>query len=86
MALRRPFGNVGLGTLGAALRNGWRQLTRALAERRRVRRNYEELMRLSDRQLADIGIAREDITAVAHGGPAQPANENRAQVRPSHAA
>ena len=44
-----------------------RALGARLAEWRRQRRTYDILMRCSDRTLADIGIAREDIALVARG-------------------
>ncbi len=34
---------------------------------REYRRNFDELSRLSDRELADIGIERSDIPRVASG-------------------
>ena len=36
----------------------------------RAARSYEELSRLSDHSLADIGLNREDIAQMAYSGPA----------------
>jgi uncharacterized protein YjiS (DUF1127 family) len=50
------------GTAGAL-----RALGARVAKWQRQRRTYDILMRCSDRTLADIGIAREDIALVARG-------------------
>jgi uncharacterized protein YjiS (DUF1127 family) len=42
-------------------------IVRAIAAFREYRRNVAELSQLSDRDLADIGIARSDIRRVAAG-------------------
>lgn len=50
--------------LGAA----WTLLRQGLAEGRRLHASYERLSRLSDSELARLGLAREEIPqAVAHG-------------------
>jgi uncharacterized protein YjiS (DUF1127 family) len=43
----------------------------AVAEWRRRRRAYAELMSLDDRTLADIGIRRSQIAGVVFGNPSQ---------------
>ena len=40
-----------------------------IASWRREREAVRELSRLSDRELADLGIARSDIRAIAEGAP-----------------
>ncbi|HWL80642.1 MAG TPA: DUF1127 domain-containing protein [Roseomonas sp.] len=50
--------------IGRWIRNAARALFRAVAEYPRRRRVYEELATLSDRELADIGLNRGDITHV----------------------
>ncbi|MFC3133517.1 DUF1127 domain-containing protein [Microbaculum marinum] len=44
-----------------------RRVSDALARRRETDRIYSELARMSDRDLADIGVSRSDIYAVAAG-------------------
>lgn len=71
-SLRRIFGRLGqaLAAVGAALVS-W-------PERRAT---YDRLRRLSDRELADIGLTRGDIARVFEPGfvvPAAPANANAA--------
>jgi uncharacterized protein YjiS (DUF1127 family) len=52
---------------GRRLRGALRSLLAGLASWQERRRTYDALMRCSDRVLADIGIAREDIPLVARG-------------------
>lgn len=73
--------------LGGMAATVGRTVTRAVIEpvqrRRRVRAAYRELMALDDRMLADIGLRRVDIPAVARGaGWAQPRTRVRAVDRP----
>jgi uncharacterized protein YjiS (DUF1127 family) len=53
--------------LAAAFSGTAGALCARVAKRQRQRRTYAILMRCSDRTLADIGIAREDIALVARG-------------------
>lgn len=74
-ALRRGFGRIGqaLAAVGAALLT-WP--TR--------RATYEKLRRLTDRELADIGLTRGDVFRVFEPDfrlPANPANANAAMAR-----
>ena len=46
---------------------GWHGLLSTLARRRQQRQTTDALMRCSDRVLADVGIARENIPLVARG-------------------
>lgn len=57
----------GIGYLFAPLGRILRRLAAAAAMRREGDRIFSELSRLSDRDLADIGIARSDIRAIAAG-------------------
>jgi uncharacterized protein YjiS (DUF1127 family) len=73
--------------LGGMAATAGRTVTRTVIEparrRRRVRVAYRELMALDDRMLADIGLRRVDIPAVARGaGWAQPQARVRAVDRP----
>jgi uncharacterized protein YjiS (DUF1127 family) len=52
---------------GQRLSGALRPLLAGWARRRERRRTYDALMRCSDRVLADIGIAREDIPLIASG-------------------
>ena len=47
--------------------NYFRKLEKKCEHNRNVRSTIKELSKLSDRELNDIGIARGDIWAVAHG-------------------
>lgn len=40
-------------------------VARAFANWRKYRQTYNELNRMSDRELSDIGVARADITRIA---------------------
>lgn len=78
--LQRAFAGLGraLAAIGTAL-TSW-------PERRST---YENLRRLTDRELADIGLTRGDITRVFEPGfqvPQRPANANAPVARPSRAA
>ena len=53
------------GRTSAALRGLFARLEARIAYRLRYRATVEELDRLTDRQLADIGISRGNIVAVA---------------------
>lgn len=57
---------VGRGTVGAArwLASAVGTAVRAFGEAVTARRTYEVLSRLSDRELADIGLTREEIPSV----------------------
>jgi len=52
---------------GRGVARGWKALLSPLTQRRRQLRTADALMRCSDRVLADVGIAREDIALVARG-------------------
>lgn len=47
------------------------RMAAAMAERRKLRRAYEELSALDDRSLADIGISRSEIRYVLTHSPAR---------------
>ena len=49
------------------LANWFKNLNTKLQHRRQVRETINELSRLSDRELNDMGLARGDIYSVAHG-------------------
>jgi uncharacterized protein YjiS (DUF1127 family) len=44
-------------------------LNEARIRRKEIRRTINELSRLTDRELNDMGVARGDIYAIAHGDP-----------------
>ncbi|HEX3346770.1 MAG TPA: DUF1127 domain-containing protein [Acetobacteraceae bacterium] len=46
---------------------GFGRIGRWLSERRRIGRTMAELQRYTDRELADMGLARSDIPLVARG-------------------
>jgi uncharacterized protein YjiS (DUF1127 family) len=52
---------------GRGVARGWQGASLSLARRRQQWRTADALMRCSDRVLADVGIAREDIALVARG-------------------
>jgi uncharacterized protein YjiS (DUF1127 family) len=52
---------------GRGVARGWNALLSPLTQRRRQWQTADALMRCSDRVLADVGIAREDIPLVARG-------------------
>ena len=49
----------------ARLADTWQELRRHRAERRLFRRTHAELSRMTDRELADVGISRFQIADVA---------------------
>lgn len=49
------------------LANWFKNLNTKLQHRRQVRQTINELSRLSDYELNDMGIARGDIYSIAHG-------------------
>jgi uncharacterized protein YjiS (DUF1127 family) len=52
----------------ARLKSAWSLLQDGLSEGRRLHASYDRLRRLSDSELARMGLAREEIPqAVAHG-------------------
>jgi len=71
----RPFGYIHanskrrLGHLGREIRRMtmllWGNLVRLYKRWRAYERTYEELMRLDDRELADINVRRSDIDFIA---------------------
>ena len=63
-AHRQPTRGIGRDLLGWVF-----QLITWLENRRRLRRDTNELMSLSDRDLADIGLTRADIYYAVHRDP-----------------
>ena len=58
------------GTIGLSGVAAWfKRLNAKIQKRRQINRTMNELSRLSDRELNDMGLARGDIYAVAHGDP-----------------
>jgi len=55
------------GALGA-LRTLWGRIADPITRAMQYRRTYAELASLDDRTLADLGISRSDIPAIAAGG------------------
>lgn len=51
----------------------------AIAEWHRRRMAYEELMSLSDRSLADIGISRSQVRSIVYAEPGSEAAPTRAE-------
>ena len=49
--------------------NWFKNLDARLEQHRKIKHTMKQLHSLSDRELNDIGIARGDIWAVAHGDP-----------------
>ena len=49
----------------ARLTDAWDDMRRRRAERRSFRRTHAELSRMTDRELADVGITRLEIADVA---------------------
>ena len=47
----------------------FKRLNAKIKQQRQIKRTINELSRLSDRELNDMGLARGDIYAVAHGDP-----------------
>lgn len=45
----------------------WERLQEQLAEQRKVQKTLDELSRLSDKELRDLGISRSDIWSLATG-------------------
>jgi uncharacterized protein YjiS (DUF1127 family) len=52
---------------GRGVARGWHALVSTLLRRRQQRQTTDALLRCSDRVLADIGIAREDIPLIREG-------------------
>jgi uncharacterized protein YjiS (DUF1127 family) len=65
----------------ALVRGGARRLWRRLARDAENARAARELGRMSDRDLADIGLYRCDIPAIAAGGARRLANGRKLNVR-----
>lgn len=57
----------GIAWLGRQVWSGLRGIARSFSEAQAARRTYEELSRLSDRELADMGLTRSNIPAVVAG-------------------
>jgi uncharacterized protein YjiS (DUF1127 family) len=57
------FSLIGLSSIS----NWFKKLDTELKQYRRVKQTMKELQKLNDRELNDIGIARGDIWAIAHG-------------------
>jgi uncharacterized protein YjiS (DUF1127 family) len=57
----------GFAWLARQIWSGLRGVARSFSEAQAARRTYEQLSRLSDHDLADMGLTREDIPAVAVG-------------------
>jgi uncharacterized protein YjiS (DUF1127 family) len=51
----------------SSVANWFKKLDAQLQQHRRVKDTMKELQKLTDRELNDIGLARGDIWAVAHG-------------------
>jgi len=47
--------------------NWFKNLNQTLQQRRLARQTYNELSRLSDRDLQDLGIGRSDIRSISNG-------------------
>jgi len=62
----------GIGNLFGALVRGVRRIPAAIAKQHEADRIISELSRMSNRDLADLGIARSDIAAIAAGTYARP--------------
>ncbi len=58
---------AGIAWLGRQLWSGLRHVTTSFGEAQAARRAYQELSRLSDRELADMGLTRSNIPAVVAG-------------------
>ena len=58
-----------------SIANLLQRVAAAMAERRKLRRAFEELSALDDRSLADIGISRSEIRYVLAHSPARGAPE-----------
>lgn len=57
----------GIAWLGRQIWAGLREVASSLDKAQAAHRTYEELSRLSDRELADIGLTRSNIPAVVAG-------------------
>jgi uncharacterized protein YjiS (DUF1127 family) len=57
----------GFAWLARQIWSGLREVARSFSEAQAARRSYEQLSRLSDHELADMGLTREDIPAVVVG-------------------
>jgi uncharacterized protein YjiS (DUF1127 family) len=57
----------GFAWLARQIWSGLREVARSFSEAQAARRTYEQLSRLSDRELADMGLTREGIPAVVVG-------------------
>jgi uncharacterized protein YjiS (DUF1127 family) len=57
----------GFAWLSRQIWSGLRGVARSFSEAQAAKRTYEQLSRLSDRELADMGLTREDIPAVVVG-------------------
>ena len=60
-----------------------KDITAAYRFQRDVRRTMNELAKLTDRELNDIGLARGDIYAVAHGDVTLRRNAENAEENPN---
>jgi len=54
------------------LRQAWTSVTKAIARQFRGRAVYQELSDLPDHLLEDIGVRRDQVSAVAYGGLTRP--------------
>lgn len=63
----RPAGDRNSGFV-ASIVKAVRSLAAGIAERRRLAREFDELQRMDDRMLADIGITRGEIDHVIQHG------------------
>lgn len=50
------------------LKDMWERLQEQLAESRKIQKTVNELSKLSNKELHDIGISRSDIYRIAAGG------------------
>jgi len=68
ISARKYFRLRGITVMNSRILKGLYRLGAAIHERRQRARTAAELSRLTDRQLADIGISRGDIPSVAARG------------------
>jgi uncharacterized protein YjiS (DUF1127 family) len=57
------------------LRAAWKAVTKAIARKFRNRAVYQELRELPDHLLDDIGIRRDQVSAIAYDGLSRPATD-----------